>query len=519
MNFDKDDLRQFTPGYLKTLPPERVVFLFDQLKEDLFRLIDRLNQNSTNSSRPPSSQSPWERASSSSSSSRAENQEEASSNSTSEGAGEESSNEESQEQQTTNCQKRKPGRQPGSQGFGRTQKFMGVLEELHKPDSCKGCGSVFASDAPFKKTRGYETLDLDPPQPGRIGITGTCTKHIFGKISCTCGHETSSIPHQADPENGWSSGLGEWRLIGPRLLALIVFAKIQLHLTIGKTRILLRDLFGMRLSEGVISNALMEAGQAVSDLEPSILEALRSAGLIYIDESSWMERKVLRWIWVAKSEAAVYFAIGGRTVEMARSILGNFSNWVMSDGYGAYRGFTKRLRCWAHLERKAKGLSESSDGIIAEFGKKALVRFRSLRESIYRMREQAHETLEQEKDKAEEAQAQLCYEMLRHENSEKAPIASFAREITNDPQAIFAVVENPHLPLTNNAAERALRPMVIMRKISYGTKTQEGSRAVMHLASVYETLRLRAADVWQFLQESFRRRRQGSPSPPMPQPS
>ena len=64
MHFDKSDLQQLTPEYIARLPPERISILFNQLREDHLRALDRLNQNPTNSSRPPSSQAPWESSSS-----------------------------------------------------------------------------------------------------------------------------------------------------------------------------------------------------------------------------------------------------------------------------------------------------------------------------------------------------------------------------------------------------------------------------------------------------------------------
>jgi len=113
-------------------------------------------------------------------------------------------------------------------------------------------------------------------------------------------------------------------------------------------------------------------------------------------------------------------------------------------------------------------------------------------------------------------EAQLCVELLRKSNATHEPTAQFAREILNDPQAIFEVLKRPDLPLTNNIAEQALRPMVIMRKISHGSKTAEGSRTIALLASVCGTLQCRRAEVHSFLRDVFRLRRAGCPSPPLP---
>ncbi|MBF8271518.1 MAG: transposase, IS66 family [Magnetococcales bacterium] len=73
---------------------------------------------------------------------------------------------------------------------------------------------------------------------------------------------------------------------------------------------------------------------------------------------------------------------------MTGSILGNeFPGWLMSDGLKVYRRYLKRLRCWAHLDRKAKGLSESLDGEARQFGGQVLAIFEILRRAVYQARE------------------------------------------------------------------------------------------------------------------------------------
>ena len=76
--------------------------------------------------------------------------------------------------------------------------------------------------------------------------------------------------------------------------------------------------------------------------------------------------------------------------------------------------------------------------------------------------------------------------------------------------------KHPELPLTNNLAERALRHWVIARRISYGTRTPQGSLAFTVLASVIETCRQRGHLPWPYIAEGLRQRRQGNPVPLLP---
>lgn len=89
-----------------------------------------------------------------------------------------------------------------------------------------------------------------------------------------------------------------------------------------------------------------------------------------------------------------------------------------------------------------------------------------------------------------------------------------ANEILNDWDAVIAAVKNPQLPLTNNEAERALRHAVIARRISYGTRTTEGSIAYSSLLSVIETCRLRKVNPWQYISSVIKLARKGL-SPPL----
>ena len=75
-----------------------------------------------------------------------------------------------------------------------------------------------------------------------------------------------------------------------------------------------------------------------------------------------------------------------------------------------------------------------------------------------------------------------------------------AVEMLNDWYVIFTVLDHPHLPLMNNEAERALRNWVAFRRISYGTRTAQGSRVFSMIASVIETFRIRKQCSWRFLE-------------------
>lgn len=84
--------------------------------------------------------------------------------------------------------------------------------------------------------------------------------------------------------------------------------------------------------------------------------------LVHGDETSYPEGRHSLWLWVFTNATSALFLIGERTKEMFVNLLQScptpFLGWLMSDGYRVYRDSPWRLRCWEHLIRKARGLSE-----------------------------------------------------------------------------------------------------------------------------------------------------------------
>lgn len=102
---------------------------------------------------------------------------------------------------------------------------------------------------------------------------------------------------------------------------------------------------------------------------------------------------------------------------------------------------------------------------------------------------------------------------IGHDDSRK-----LAGEFHNDWAAIVRVIETPAHPLTNNLVERSLRHWVLLRKITFGSLTTQGSRVVALLASVIDTARLREVNPWGFIAEVLAERRKNQPAPRLPMP-
>ena len=159
----------------------------------------------------------------------------------------------------------------------------------------------------------------------------------------------------------------------------------------------------------------------------------------------------------------------------------------MSDGWLAYRDYLRRLRCWAHLIRKARGLAQSRDREARVFGQRVLTTLEVLMAAVYAAREGPLPV-----DWLTQHAPLLAALRTACEGRQSSPhqkTHALAVELLNDWDAIFQVLRYPKYPLTNNEAERALRHWVIARKISLGTRTPVGSRVFALLASVINTCR------------------------------
>jgi hypothetical protein len=363
-------------------------------------------------------------------------------------------------------------------------------------------------------------LDVVAPASGSPGLEVRHIKHLYQQRQCVCGHWSRAEPGRGETAHDWQVELTEWHLAGPTLVALICALSLRLRASRRGIQEFLADWLGVKLSIAAINQCLHEAGRALEPVvERDILPAIREAELLHVDETGWKEHGVLLWLWVFTCANATLFCIGRRSPEMLQKTLGKaFVGWLMSDGFGAYRDYDQRLRCLAHLIRKARGLEQSLNRQAQQFGARTLELFEHLLDQVYQAREgpePPEQSLYMQNLAVLNAFSNLCVD---HWDCPHQKTRELAREFTHDWDAIWAILEYPLLPITNNLAEQALRHWVISRRISFGTRTSQGSRAFSLLASVIETCRKRHISPWPYLAEVLRQRRKGEPAPILPQP-
>jgi transposase len=509
-------LRQIDDAYLRSLEPEALRGLSSRLLADLKEARERLNQGPTNSSRPPSSRAPWERGeplilpddTEASLPVAAEPAEETPAD------GPPTEVPPATVKPVAVTSTRKPGKQPGAPGVGRTQVFEAREVIPHYPAVCAGCGQPLTDPVGAVAYTGFQAVDLHWGEPAQPGLILWVVDHRYYEVPCACGHRTRAEVGQGvvDPLLA-GIALSEWRLVGPGLAALIVALALRFRLSRARIREFLSEWLGVDLSLGTIHQTIHEAGAAVAPAEEELVQAVLDSDLLHADETTWPEQGQPLWLWVFTAATVTLYYIAGRGQELVENVLNGFTGWLMSDGWIAYRGYPRRLRCWAHLIRKARGLAESYHRDARAFGRQVLDTLTALMAAVYAAREGPPTDLP---TKHAPLLADLRAACERHQGHDHAKTHALAVELLNDWDAIFQVLHHPELPLTNNEAERALRHWVILRKLSLGTRTEVGSRVVALLASVIDTCRQRGHSPWRYLERAITDRRAGQPLAALP---
>lgn len=444
----------------------RLAHLEGQVRE----LLERLNRNSGNSNKPPSSDSPASR--------------ELRRMKGGKGSG---------------GNKNKRGGQPGHKGATRDLVPADQVDHVVNlfPPTCESCHKALPEEADASATR-YQTVEMPPIKP-------VTTEYRVHAVSCPgCGFRTCAA-HDQVPLSPF----------GPRLSAVVALLTGVYHLSRRSAVTLLQDVMGVTVSLGAVSTIEDRVSVAV---EPAVAEAWEkavAAPVKHTDGTGWSQGGSYRALWtIATAAVTVFKIIANARMETLRALLGEASNGILVSDRAtalAFWAMKQRQVCWAHLLRKFISFSEMGGGA-GEVGQELLeymgimfaywddIKTGKLARSEFRTR----------MDPVRK-QVEAC---LERAVSLKLPtLSGSCADILAHRLALWTFVDRDDVEPTNNHAERELRAFVLWRKRSFGTQSDRGNSFAERLMTVAHTARKQGVNVLAFLVASCTAKRDGAKGP------
>lgn len=402
--------------------------------------------------------------------------------------------------------KRKPGGQKGHPGNYRplvpTEQANQVITVL--PPGCQHCGNQFPNGGQNLPTKGklHRHQVTETPQ-----IKPHITEYQFPEVVCPdCGRTTrASVP--AEIRNRF----------GPQLTALLGYLTVVCRMPRRKMEELLENVAGISISLGSTQKAVEETSTALQPCYQELQQQLRHELVLNGDETGWHSDGEKRWLWVLVARWFAFFTVAkSRSSEVLRQLLGpTFLGILCTDRFSAYIKYHKGIAqfCWAHLKRDLLGIQQlgrTTEG--DHFSRDALALHARLFRLWHRFRagDIERNQLIQKSIPLEKAFFALAE---NHLDSADAEVCSLASLFFNHTERLFAFIRYPGVEPTNNISERTIRTAVQWRKISFGNRSEAGEIATARLLTATATCRMQNRNVLEFLTETVRAHRAGRPSP------
>ena len=280
--------------------------------------------------------------------------------------------------------------------------------------------------------------------------------------------------------------------------------------------------FGATVSLGTLVRLRLRMADALAAPCEALAQEVADAPVKHVDETGWKEGGQRQWLWVAVSvHAAIFMPCPGRGKASLHALLGGEPRGiVVSDRWSAYSGIPLKRRqlCWAHLKRDFKAMAEAGQAKARRAG-----------ENLLMLTEQMSCLLKEARDgtRTREWLLDLVQRTIRPDvklwlregaSSGHRATAGTCAHILNLEEALWTFAREEGVEPTNNEAERCLRPAVLKRKKSFGSRSAAGGAWLGRMMSVCTTLRKRGQDVMGYLVEALKAFRAGQPVPLIPAP-
>jgi transposase len=436
----------------------------ERLRERVAELEQQLGQNSSNSSKPPSTDNPGSRPA----------------------------------RKSKNQQKRKRGGQPGHRGSHRIllppDQVGRVID--HYPDQCENCWKDLPH-TPDSDPERYQVTELPPVKP-------ETTEHRGHAVTCSCGHTTrAQIPDEVKAS-----------AFGPRLSS--IMAMLTGVFQLGRRQVVqaLADFFGVTISLGALSAAEDRVSKAVEPAVDEAWKAAQQADVKHADGTSWRQSGLALQLWtIATAAVTVFKVLSDGTAQALKTLLGRIKGVLVSDRATALNFWAMKRRqiCWAHLLRKFVSFSER-DGPAGDYGR-VLLEYTGILFDYYRAWKDGQISRSTFRQRMAPVRVQLEVVLERATKAAIKGLSGSCADILAHREALWTFVDNPHVEPTNNHAERELRRFVLWRRRSFGTQSERGNRFAERIMTVAHTARKQGKPVLAYLTAACEAHRLGQPCP------
>lgn len=274
---------------------------------------------------------------------------------------------------------------------------------------------------------------------------------------------------------------------GVRLMSLIADMATSCRIPHRTIQRILNGLYGLKISVGEISEVLHKVAERGQEAYNELLWKIRGSPVVNADETGWREDGVNGYIW-SFSTPDVRYLLRDKSRASAivtQTLADEFAGVLVSDFYGAYNAYEGvKQRCWVHFLRDIKKLREKhpNDACVQEWAS----RIKMIYDKAKAVGERNYTQIQRCRLRQHFEQATLKL-ALPYRDSKKAPQRVLCKRIETFLGELFSFVDCDGVPADNNAAERAVRPAVIARKVSGGSRSSKGSNTKMTLLSLFGT--------------------------------
>ncbi len=366
---------------------------------------------------------------------------------------------------------RKTTRKRRPHGFARVR--MAPTQRVeHAVEVCPDCGTHLVGGW-VHRTR--EVIEI-PVVPAQV------TEHVVVARNCPV------CERRRGPKLALGGAVVGQQRFGVNLISLMVTLREEGRLPIRIIQWYLKTVHQLHLSVDGIVQAIHRAAKKAQPAAAEVLEQIRASPVVHADETGRRQNGANGYVWTFSTPTERYFLRRGRNKEVVDEVLDeSFGGVLVSDFYAAYHHYPGlKQRCWAHLLRDIHDLK----ALYPEDAK--LTRWAAVINKIYT---EAKAIVHPEARQRRVAQLRLERKLLaRCRQFLDDPLAvqgKLCKRIQRFIKELFVFVAEPAVPPDNNAAERSLRHLVTSRKISGGTRSDQGTNSKMTLATLFGTWRAR----------------------------